>query len=382
MNDAFSCEIIPCKEKKGSKKKFHIHLQRRMADGSIEEFQIADWEFYEIIKKVIEFTGKNIILSLMPGTNKKDPDKQPKKVSRLKAAPKEKDENQKGGEPVSESEREAGAQRTLEQMNAERESERQNWLQAERMLAQEQEIYSRYMKAEAFFEQKEMPAVQLFNKVMEPLVYFAGCREGTECAGMQSVLFNRRNDLRDRMQAKIQGERLSRESIDGMLAEYEEIQQALDAPLPQDFDYPQEEESFPTRQDYQSWRAEAEAQLRNYRIENKKLLIKNRIHEKVFEYIRLLSELFPVIEEITGREQPIDAEWAAAVGREIARIVDEHPCGKAGMVFQLVYPDDAVCAESESIRVDFITGEMDCPGLYYRDNTGGELVCVTPGRIK
>lgn len=254
---------------------------------------------------------------------------------------------------------------------------RDDWFLAERELAEEKEKYNKSKHIEQIFEDKIQPMVQPFLKLMESLFYFAGCLSAEDYAVRRRVLLNRQRMICSSIQASSWGFPLDREAFAGI----EEMQLAMEEDIKQP-KTPQLLDSL-TASEYIQKKQETEDLKRKYQIENEKLRGKESRQRQILEYISLFQELFPIIEKISNDTlNEVNEAWAVSIGLEIVQRVNNYKSRNANMKFIFVYPDDDICMQSESVRVDFIAAESDSPGLYYRDNKNGKLICVIPGRVK
>lgn len=252
---------------------------------------------------------------------------------------------------------------------------RDDWFQAEQELVKEKAKYSKEKHIEQIFNEKVQPLVHPFLKLMESLIYFAGCLNSEDFSTRKRILLNRQRMICGSIQANGWDGILVAEAfqgVDEMLAAI-----AQEARIP---DLPQISDQL-TTEEYQQKKAKTEELKQKYLLENKKLSLNDIQQRKILEYICFFRELYPVIEKICAiSESEIEEQWAISTGQEIGRLVDQYQARNSTMDFMLLYPDNAHI-QSESVRIDFIAAEADCPGLYYKDS-GGELICVIPGRIK
>lgn len=254
---------------------------------------------------------------------------------------------------------------------------RDDWFQAERELAEEKAKYSKAKRIEQIFNGKVQPMVQPFLKLMESLIYFAGCLNAEDFATRKRVLLNRQRMICSNMQASIWGFPLDREAFAGIEEMLFAMEEEIKLPKA-----PQLLDSL-TVIEYIQKKRETEELKRKYLIENEKLRRNESRQRQILEYISLFQELFPIIEKISNETlNEVDEAWAVSIGLEIVQRVNNYESRNANMKFIFVYPDDDICIQSESVRVDFIAAESDSPGLYYRDNKIGKLICVIPGRVK
>lgn len=117
-----------------------------------------------------------------------------------------------------------------------------------------------------------------------------------------------------------------------------------------------------------------------YQAEAEKIRKYIRSREKDFSYVRLLQMAVPIIEEIAEQREERDAGWHKKIAESLYQLLLDYNKESDKIQFCWVAYDDKVCAESESIRVDFIAGEGRWPGLYlYYAKEEKELICITPG---
>lgn len=271
------------------------------------------------------------------------------------------------------------------QEEREREKERckarDNWFQAKRELAEEKAKYSKAKRIEQIFNGKVQPMVQPFLKLMESLIYFAGCLNAEDFSTRKRILSNRQQLLCSNLQASTWGFSLDREAFQGVDEMLAAMSQETKLPeLPQISDRLTAE--LTAEEEYLQKKQETEKLKRQYLLENEKLRLNDFRQKQILEYICLFRELYPVVVKICAESQTdIEEQWAISIGREIVRIVDQHQSRNESMKFIFVYPDNEAHTQNESVKIDFIAAEADCPGLYYRDSSG-ELICVIPGRVK
>lgn len=249
-------------------------------------------------------------------------------------------------------------------------------VQAERELAEEKAKYSKAKRIEIIYNEKIQPLVQPFLKLTESLIYFAGCLNAEDFSTRKRILSNRQQLLCSNLQASTWGFSLDREAFQGVDEMLAAMSQETKLP-----ELPQKSDPL-TAEEYLQKKQETEKLKRQYLLENEKLRLNEFRQKQILEYICLFRELYPVVTEICAESQTdIEEQWAISIGREIVRIVDQHQSRNASMKFIFVYPDNEAHTQNESVKIDFIAAEADCPGLYYRDSSG-ELICVIPGRVK
>lgn len=254
---------------------------------------------------------------------------------------------------------------------------RDDWFQAEQELAKEKAKYSKEKHIEQIFNEKVQPLVHPFLKLMESLIYFAGCLNSEDFSTRKRILLNRQRMICGSIQANGWDGILVAEAfqgVDEMLAAI-----AQEARIP---DLPQISDQL-TTEEYQQKKAKTEELYKRYLVENEKLRLNAIRQKQILEYICLFKELLPVIEKISDDTlTEIEENLAVSTGSEIVRCVENYEAKSLNIKFIFIYPNDEICMQSESIRVDFIAAESDSPGLYYRDNRSGTFICVIPGRIK
>ena len=253
---------------------------------------------------------------------------------------------------------------------------RDDWFQAERELAEEKAKYSKAKRIEQIFNGKVQPMVQPFLKLMESLIYFAGCLNAEDYSVRKRVLRNKRQMICSIILENAWDFPIGKEAfhgIDEMLAAM-----AQEAKLPE---LPPLSDQM-TADMYLQKKTKTEELKKKYIIENEKLQLNDIRQGQILEYVCLFRDLYPVIEKISAEPgiEP-DAQWAISIGREIVQLVEQYQARNSTMKFIFVYPDNEAHTQNESVKIDFIAAEADCPGLYYRDSSG-ELICVIPGRVK
>lgn len=278
--------------------------------------------------------------------------------------------------PLQIEERRKQEEREREEEEEERCKARHDWFQAKRELAEEKAKYSKAKRIEQIFNGKVQPMVQPFLKLMESLIYFAGCLNAEDFSTRKRILSNRQQLLCSNLQASTWGFSLDREAFQGVDEMLAAMSQETKLP-----ELPQIPDRL-TAEEYLQEKQETEKLKRQYLLENEKLRLNDFRQKQILEYICLFRELYPVVTEICAESQTdIEEQWAISIGREIVRIVDQHQSRNESMKFIFVYPDNEAHTQNESVKIDFIAAEADCPGLYYRDSSG-ELICVIPGRVK
>lgn len=219
--------------------------------------------------------------------------------------------------------------------------------------------------------------LQPFRKLMESLIYFAGCLNAEDYSTRKRVLRNRQRMICSSIQANAWDVVLAREAFQGV----DEMLAAMDqeTKIP---DLPQMLDQLTTSMYLQKKQATEELK-QKYLLENEKLRLNDIQQRKILEYISLFRELYPVIEKICAAcESEIEEQWAISIGQEIVQLVDCYRPRKTNMKFVFVYPDDNTITQSESVKITFVAAEANSPGLFYIDSDSGELVCVIPGRVK
>lgn len=253
---------------------------------------------------------------------------------------------------------------------------RDDWFQAERELAEEKAKYSKAKRIEQIFNGKVQPMVQPFLKLMESLIYFAGCLNAEDFSVRKRVLRNKRQMICSIIQENAWDFPIDKEAFHGIDEMLMAMSQKVKQPEITQLD------GNLTTNEYQQKKQETENLKKKYLIENEKLQLNDIRQRQILEYVCLFRDLYPVIEKISAEPgiEP-DAQWAISIGREIVQLVEQYQARNSTMKFIFVYPDNEAHTQSESVKIDFIAAEADCPGLYYRDSSG-ELICVIPGRVK
>lgn len=254
---------------------------------------------------------------------------------------------------------------------------RDDWFHAEQELAKEKAKYSKEKHIEQIFNEKVQPLAHPFLKLMESLIYFAGCLNAEDFSTRKCILFNRQQMMLGSIQANGWDGILSVEAFQGVDEMLAAMAQGTIIP-----DLPQMSDQL-TTEEYLQKKAKTEELYKRYLVENEKLQLNAIRQKQILEYICLFKELLPVIEKISDDTlTEIDENLAVSTGSEIVRCVENYEAKNLNIKFIFVYPNDEICMQSESIRVDFIAAESDSPGLYYKGNSSGKLICVIPGRVK
>ena len=258
-----------------------------------------------------------------------------------------------------------------------RRNARDDWFRAKQELEEEKAKFNRERQIEQIFNKQIQPLVEPFLKVMESLIYFAGCLDAEDFSSRKRILRNRQQMLCSIIQTSLGETPLEDEvfrGIDKMLAAMHQEMKVSELP--------QIPDPYPTIEEYLQEKQKTEKSKQKYLSENEKLRLNDFRQKQILEYICLFRELYPVVVKICAESQTdIEEQWAISIGREIVRIVDQHQSRNESMKFIFVYPDNEAHTQNESVKIDFIAAEADCPGLYYRDSSG-ELICVIPGRVK
>lgn len=243
----------------------------------------------------------------------------------------------------------------------------------------EQATYNLYKKREHVFQTEIQPSILAFHKIMDELIYFAGCSKESDYEGRKTLLLNKQELLRADIQSGMWDVSAAFNGIINMRAVLNE------EPIASSINTDQEENERKewTSGDYKRETVAVEAKKKEYAVENEKLRMDESRQRQCLEYVCLLKAFYPIVEEICGQET-MDAQWAGGIAERLEKVVEKQPCNFShNMKFCWVYPDDDAVRQSEQLQIQFRAAEVDCPGLYYRDgNRQDQYVCVVPGCAK
>lgn len=254
------------------------------------------------------------------------------------------------------------------------EREREARALAKECLANE---YNLYKTKEYTFQTEIQPLISVFHRILDELIYFAGCQTEANYEGRKTILLNKQELLRDVIQNRTRGQGISFEGIDRMKQVLEKIESChVDRNTTATG---KQERTGPKTAKI----VDAEEKIEKYITENKKLRMDEIRQRQCLEYACLLKAFYPIVEEICGQET-MDAQWAGGIAKRLEKVVENQPCKfSKNMKFCWVYPDDDVVKQSEQLQLQFRAAEVDCPGLYYRDSSRqDQYVCVVPGCVK
>lgn len=259
----------------------------------------------------------------------------------------------------------------------------QECLKAERAYADAKAKYEYQKRVLSVYEETVTPFVEPFKKVMENLVYFAACADPAVYEEGKTPLKNKSRALRNGMQPGMWGEYLDAAHLD-------RIGEMFDADnLAAPFSF-LAESAVDVNIRIAAYKHRVEAandQRKPYDTENAKLANQIKHAQLLWEYVNLLRSILPQLERIVSTPEDAEcAEWATDIGAALLAAVENHVCRNSKMHFQWVYPHEELSRKNEKIRVQFISAELDCPGLYYvlQEELNGprRFVCVAPGYSK
>lgn len=262
---------------------------------------------------------------------------------------------------------------------AQRAKEKQALALEEDSLAIEQTTYNLYKEREHTFQTGIQPSIPVFHKIMDELIYFAGCRKESDYEERKTLLLNKQELLRVDVQSGMWEASAAFDGIGKMKAALKETSIAPPVNINQEKNKRKEW----TSGDYKKEKVTVEAKKKEYAAENKKLRKDESRQRQCLEYVCLLKAFYPIVEEICGQET-MDAQWAGEIAERLEKVVVEQPCNfSTNMKFCWVHPDDDAVKQSKQLQLQFRAAEVDCPGLYYQDsNLQDQYVCVVPGCAK
>lgn len=268
---------------------------------------------------------------------------------------------------------------TKKRFEAQRAKEKQALALEEDSLAIEQATYNLYKEREHTFQTEIQPSIPVFHKIMDELVYFAGCRKESDYEERKTLLLNKQELLRVDVQSGMWEASAAFDGIGKMKAALKETSIAP----PVNINREENKRKEWTSGDYKKEKVTVEAKKKEYAAENKKLRMDESRQRQYLEYVCLLKAFYPIVEEICGQET-MDAQWAGGIAEQLEKVVEKQPCNFShNMKFCWVYPDDDAVRQSEQLQIQFRAAEVDCPGLYYRDSDRqNQYVCVVPGCAK
>lgn len=261
---------------------------------------------------------------------------------------------------------------------------RQECIKAEKAYADAKAKYEYQKRVLCVYEETVAPFVETFKKVMENLVYFVACADLAAYEEGKTPLKNKSRALRNGMQPGMWGEFLDEAHMD-------RIEEMFTVTPPSvEFIFRPEATSADEKTrslSYKSRTAAAQQQCKPYDLENEKLSNQIKHAQLLWEYVYLLQHFLPLLEQIVRTPEEAEcASWATEIGTALMAAVENHACRNSQMKFQWVYPHGELSRKNEKIRVQFISAELDCPGLYYilqeEHNSPRRFVCVVPGYSK
>lgn len=105
-------------------------------------------------------------------------------------------------------------------------------------------------------------------------------------------------------------------------------------------------------------------------------------HKKEWFYYRLLQAALPLMIEIGSLDDDIGSEKAVSLYEKAWDLLRQFNSENEEYQFQWITPTDDIFKKSKRIRVDFIAGEANWPGLYLSSSENAdELICVSPGYV-
>ena len=293
------------------------------------------------------------------------------------SSPKNGKEKAEGETP--DSSRETDIKKMFAAQAAQREKEKQALALEEDSLAIEQTTYNLYKEREHTFQAEIQPSIPVFHKIMDELIYFAGCRKESDYEERKTLLLNKQELLRVNVQSGMWEASAAFDGIGKMKAALKETSIAP----PVNINREENERNEWTSGDYKKEKVTVEAKKKEYAAENKKLRKDESRQRQCLEYVCLLKAFYPIVEEICNQET-MDAQWACGIAEQLEKVVAEQQCEfSTNMKFCWVHPDDDAVQQSKQLQIQFRAAEVDCPGLYYRDSDRqNQYVCVVPGCAK
>lgn len=259
----------------------------------------------------------------------------------------------------------------------EKDQARQKLALEKEQLANEQAVYNLYKKMEYTFQAEIQPLISVFHRILDELIYFAGCQTEANYEGRKTILLNKQELLRNGIQNRMRGQGISFEGIDRMEQTFKEIE-SCHADRDNVAKVKQERAGLEVAK-----KVDVEEETKKYITENKKLRMDESRQRQCLEYVCLLKAFYPIVEEICNQET-MDAQWTCGIAEQLEKVVAEQQCEfSTNMKFCWVHPDDDVVQQSKQLQIQFRAAEVDCPGLYYRDSDRqNQYVCVVPGCAK
>lgn len=274
---------------------------------------------------------------------------------------------------------EKGFQKVKEENDRKREEARLTLASEEDSLVIEQATYNLYKKREHVFQTEIQPSMSAFHKIMDELIYFAGCSKEPDYGERKTLLLNKQELLRADIQSGMWDVSAAFNGIINMRAVLNE------EPITSSVNTDQEENKREewTSGHYKRETVTVEAKKKEYAAENEKLSMDKSRQCQCLEYVCLLKAFYPIVEEICDQET-MDAQWTCGIAEQLEKVVAEQQCEfSTNMKFCWVHPDDDAVKQSKQLQLQFRAAEVDCPGLYYRDsNLQDQYVCVVPGCAK
>lgn len=340
--------------------------------GGVDAFLTLD-QFRKVFALVLKEKGKQFF-SYVSGKSKNKTSNDSAGSDKEAAA-----DSAKAEEKGLESGTEKGFQKVDEEYYRKREEARLTLASEEDSLVIEQATYNLYKKREHMFQTEIQPSISAFHKIMDELIYFAGCSKESDYEGRKTLLLNKQELLRADIQSGMWDVSAAFNGIINMRAVLNE------EPIASSVNTDQEENERKewTSGDYKRETVAVEAKKKEYAVENEKLRMDESRQRQCLEYVCLLKAFYPIVEEICGRGA-MDAQWACEIVERLEKVVVEQPCNfSTNMKFCWVYPDDDAVKQSKQLQLQFRAAEVDCPGLYYRDKRRqDQYVCVVPGCAK
>jgi len=263
--------------------------------------------------------------------------------------------------------------------------EQEKYLELRKQISREQKICDYWRQKNRIYEDRIGPLVEPFVNIMKILCYFAGCTNSGCFPDMKGILQKKHQNLCTDLMPEMWGRIINGENLNVLPAMPKGVQE-IHFEKDTEPELTETETANPAEllKDYK--RKNQETREKMVMMQKQSIKLENNFKSGllIWEYAYLLKSFLPVIEKLAACTE-IDENTAVWAGSELNRIVEGYKCQNEEMRFLWVFPDSVICNESESVRIDFIAAEADCPGLYFELKSQREektLVCVTPGHVK
>ena len=224
----------------------------------------------------------------------------------------------------------------------------------------------------------KMGDITALPRYKEPMLY-KDAQDNAECKGLKKY-----DDAIGQIKMLLdKSENVSHLSVPDLYAvceewsRYEQMMQDMQTELTK-----QNENYCIIMEGYKSKNSKYYKDAQRYLAESQKKAAAIRSHEKEWEYYRLLRLAYPLMKKICSLEDETDPAAAVPLFRQTWELLDCFNGENRNYKFRWITHSDEVCMKSEDIRVDFMAGEANWPGLYiYPAENPEELICVAPGSV-